>query len=151
MTKENLKLRWKNTLLVFQEQLEKRNFKKRMENSTPLTQPFYKYKGVLGIDKEKIEFFGEEKKSGEYFKLKIPFEKIEEAELGCEDSLSQWEKTNFLPNKPLKIKYKEVNEAGEKQERIIYIFANFHSRFKIIKKSNNKAVHKNLRQFINPS
>lgn len=151
MAKENLKLRWKNTLLVFQEQLEKGNFKKRMKDPASVMQPFYKYKGVLGIDKEKIEFFGEEKKSREYFKLKIPFEKIEEAELGTEESLSKWEKTNFFPNKPLRIKYKEVNKAGEEQERVIYIFANFHSRFKIVRKSNNKAVHKKLKQFINIS
>lgn len=140
-------MRWKNTLMAYEEDIKDRSFWDWMKAHTSGFKPLHRYEGVVELNKDEIFFDGTDLKKGENFRLKIPIKNITDVYFG-------WDKvfTGFQPsragdrvypwNKPLRIRYK-----SDQEERTIYLFVRFHHKYGI-RASDNKKVYEKLKQIL---
>jgi len=131
-------MKWKNTLLAYENDINNRNLWEWVKAHTSFMKPLHRYDGVLIISKEKIIFTGEDKKDNKVFNFEISVADITDIYYGFDEVFSRWEDRAAPWNKPLRLKYN--NGRGS---NTIYLFANFHHKHGM-RTSSNKEVYKNL-------
>jgi hypothetical protein len=92
--------------LAFSEDIRKRTFIDWMEAHISAAQPLHRYKGLLNLDRDKISFYGTEKKTGNDFRLFIYRHEIQQLYHGFDDVFTVLETRNLgLSWKPLRISF----------------------------------------------
>ena len=129
-------MEWKNTLMIYQEEVKERSFIDWLKAHTSFMKPLHRYKGILKLEGRNLIFIDKNKNE----KIETKLDNIKEVSLGFDKIFTGWEERAAPWNKPLKIVY---NKTDEKKETI-YLFANFHHRYGI-RTSDNKEVRKKLK------
>jgi hypothetical protein len=115
MIKESL------AFLSFSEDIRNRSFLDWVMAHTSLAQPLHKYKGLLKLDRDKICFYGTEKKTGDDFRLIIYKYEIQQLYYGFDNVFNALETRNLgFSWKPLRISF-----SREKTDFQIYLIIDY--------------------------
>jgi hypothetical protein len=107
--------------LSFLDDVRNRSLSDWLEAHTSLMQPLHRYKGHLSLDREKLSFFGNEKKTGNELRINIYRYEILQLYLGFDDAFTIMESRNLgLLWKPFRIIF-----TKESQEYQIYLIINY--------------------------
>jgi hypothetical protein len=107
--------------LSFSNDIRNRNLGDWVEAHTSLLQPLHRYKGFINLDREKLSFFGHDKKTGSELKINIYRSEIQQLYHGFDEVFTLWETRNFgLTWKPLRIRFTKEN-----LEYHIYLIINY--------------------------
>jgi hypothetical protein len=86
-----------------------------------MMQPLHRYKGLLNLDRDKISFFGTERKTGNDFRFVLYRNEIQQLYHGFDDVFSAWETRNLgLGWKPLRISF-----TREKTDYQLYLIIDY--------------------------
>lgn len=132
-------MKWKNTLMSYEDDIKNRGFWDWIKAHTSFMKPLHRYNGTLELNKETITFTGEDIKKNKTINLKIQTKDITDIHLGFDNIFKILEDRAVIWNKPLRIRYN--SKDGEKT---IYLFANFHYTHGM-RSSNNSDVYKELK------
>lgn len=92
--------------LSFSEDIRERTFLDWLETHISAAQPLHRYKGLLKLDRDKISFYGTERKTGNDFRLLTYRHEILQLYHGFDDVFTALETRNLgLSWKPLRISF----------------------------------------------
>ena len=107
--------------LAFREDIRERTFLDWLEAHISMGQPLHRYKGLLKLDRDKISFYGTEKKTGNDFRLFIFRHEIMQLYHGFDDAFTALETRNLgLSWKPLRISF-----TREKTDFHVYLIIDY--------------------------
>jgi hypothetical protein len=90
--------------LSFQEDISNRSFSDWIEAHISFLKPLHRYEGVIHIDREKLSFYGREKKTGMEFQISVFRYEFQQLYLGFDNVFTPWETRSFgMGWKPLRI------------------------------------------------
>ncbi len=138
-------MKYKNSLLAFEEDIKNRSFLDWLKAHTSGFKPLHRYEGELKVNREEISFKGRDVKRDSDFQLKISLRQIADVHYGFDQVFKGREERAWPWNKPLRTTYR-----NGRRRRKIYLFARFHHR-KGIRSSDNRLVYEKLRKLMNPS
>ncbi len=107
--------------LSFSEDIRQRTFFDWLDAHISTAQPLHRYKGLLKLDRDKISFYGTEKKTGNDFRLFIYRYEILQLYHGFDDVFTALETRNLgLSWKPLRISF-----TREKVDFHVYLIMDY--------------------------
>jgi hypothetical protein len=107
--------------LSFSEDIRERTFLDWLETHISTAQPLHRYKGLLKLDRDKISFYGTERKTGNDFRLLIYRYEILQLYHGFDDVFTALETRNLgLSWKPLRISF-----TREKADFHVYLIIDY--------------------------
>lgn len=136
-------MKWKNTLVAYEEDVENRSFWDWMKAHTSGYKPLHRYEGTFKLDGEKMIFNGKDAKEDKKSHLEILIKDVTDVYLGWDQvftgfPLSKGGDRAYPWNKPLRLRYK-----SDQAERTMYLFVRFHCK-RGIRASDNKEVFEKL-------